>query len=211
MFELTLTLETRFYEMPLRLVISNKVNKCRLKQIRDSNKREVNLNYEDNERKLHLKSTPDLRDNTNYDNNKSNNISGLKPNVNLKKPHRIFTSAASKINLQRPRTKSDKKQRSQSNPRPVISRPIPAESSQFNKPTQDLTSLQFANNIGPHKMNRQTLSPLLTSQVPQIKLSNLRPVSMTGNEEVGIWTEKPMESVQPGSKTVSHFKFQKCN
>ncbi|CAH8451462.1 unnamed protein product [Schistosoma intercalatum] len=183
-------------------VISNKANKCRLKQIRDSNKREVNLNYEDNERKLHLKSTPDLRDNTNYDNNKSNNVSGLKTNVNLKKPHRIFTSAASKINLQRPRTKSDKKQRSQSNPRPVISRPIPAESSQFNKPTQDLTSLQFANNIGPHKTNRQTLSPLLTSQVPQIKLSNLRPVSVTGNEEVGIWTEKPVESVQPGSKTI---------
>ncbi|CAH8450305.1 unnamed protein product [Schistosoma mattheei] len=155
-------------------VISNKANKCRLKQIRDSNKREVNLNYEDNERKLHLKSTPDLRDNTNYNNNKSNNISGLKTN----------------------------KQRSQSDPRPVISRPIPAESSQFNKPTQDLTSLQFVNNIGPHKTNRQTLSPLLTSQVPQIKLSNLRPVSVTGNEEVGIWTEKPVESVQPGSKTI---------
>ncbi|KAK4472619.1 hypothetical protein MN116_003855 [Schistosoma mekongi] len=190
---------TTFHDIKSK-VDSCKVSKCSSKQIRDSNKREVNLNYGDNERKLHLKSTPDLRD---IDNHNANSTNGLKTNVKSKTPHRIFTSAASKINLHRPRTKSDKKQRSQSNPRPVISGPIIATSSQVNKPSNELNMSHIVNNTGTNKTNHQTPSPSLTLQsIPQIKVNNIRPVSVTGNDELGIWIEKPIQSLQPKNKTI---------
>nr|AAW27191.1 SJCHGC01293 protein [Schistosoma japonicum] len=193
---------TNFHDIKTK-VDSCKMSKCRSKQIRDSNKREVNLNYGDNERKLHLKSTPDLRDINDHNANRTDSTNVLKTNVNSKTPHRIFTSAASKINLHLPKTKSDKKQRSQSNPRPVISAPIIATNSHVNKPSHELNLSHIVNNTGTNKTNHQTPSPPLTLQpTPQIKVNNIRPVSVTGNDELGIWIEKPIQSSQPKNKTI---------
>ncbi|CAH8457412.1 unnamed protein product [Heterobilharzia americana] len=198
--------ETRLYEMPIRPLASNKAHKLRLKQKHDGSKQEIITSSGFNEKKSYLQSTPDLRGGS--DNLSNENL--LKNNSHSKKPHRLLSSAVSKINLRRSRSKSDKGQRSYSNPRPEISAPILATGQKSTTIQHDFNSLNLINNNDVHKASRPTPPPPPPIPVQEIKLDNSQTVSVSGNDELGIWIEKPIKPIKPEDKTILN-RLMECD
>ncbi|VDQ03616.1 unnamed protein product [Trichobilharzia regenti] len=82
-----------------------------------------------------------------------------------------------------------------------------AINSQMNNNTTTTTS--GANN--GQRLSRPTPPPVpLSLQTPEIKMNTSQPTSVMGNDELGIWIEKPIVSVKAEDKTILN-QLMNCN